>query len=163
PKNQRQELAEALEGINKSGFCRRCFNVASEKFCPICVSKDRDHGIVCVVEDVLDLMAIENQNTFLGVYHVLGGTIRVGQKDNTDKLTIKELGQRVGREKIKEIIIATNPTTAGDMTAIKVKEALEDREGLKITRISRGVPTGGDIEYADRESIAGSFKAREEI
>ena len=163
PKGELGELGEAIKELSKSNFCKRCFNLADEDLCVICKSKTRDSKTICVVEDPLDLIAIENRNIFPGVYHVLGGTLRIGQIDNTNNLKIKELKARIGKEKIKEVIIATNPTTAGDMTAVFLKEALQQFSNLKITRISRGMPTGGDIEYADGESILGSFRARREF
>lgn len=156
-------LAEAVREIKQCGFCRRCFNLADAPLCAICADADRNQKIVCVVEDVLDLMAIEKKRIHAGLYHVLGGVARIGQKDNTRSLTINSLKKRVKEENIKEIIIATNPTTTGDITAVLVKDALKKYPGIKITRISRGMPTGGDIEYADPDSIAGSFLGRSEF
>ena len=161
PKRELDELGDALKNLNEYGnLCQRCFNLADGNLCQICKDKNRKHDLICVVEDILDLMAIENKDIFPGVYHVLGGTIKMGQRDNSANLKIKELKERVPKEKIKEIIIATNPTTEGDMTAVVIKEALQCFKDLEITRISRGMPTGGDIEYADPETISGSFRGR---
>jgi recombination protein RecR len=156
-----KELEVSLKNIEKHNqICQRCFNIAEGSLCPICQDKSRESSLICVVEDIPDLLAIENKNIFKGVYHVLGGTARIGRRNNLANLKIEELKARIPKEKIKEVIIATNPTTEGDVTAVAIKEALQDFKNLKITRIGRGMPTGGDIEYADPETILGSFKSR---
>jgi recombination protein RecR len=156
-----KELEVSLKNIEKHNqICQRCFNIAEGPLCPICQDKSRESNLICVVEDIPDLLAIENKNIFKGVYHVLGGTARIGRRNNLANLKIEELKARIPKEKIKEVIIATNPTTEGDVTAVAIKEALQDFKNLKITRIGRGMPTGGDIEYADPETILGSFKSR---
>lgn len=156
-------LAQAIKDIKQCGFCERCFNLADAEICAICADTSREQKVLCVVEDVLDLMAIEKKRIHAGLYHVLGGVARIGQKDNTKSLTINSLKARVKKESIKEVIIATNPTTTGDITAVLVRDALKKYPGIKVTRIGRGMPTGGDIEYADPDSIAGSFLGRSEF
>lgn len=156
-------LSDALKKAAECRFCERCFNISSGRRCAICEDNSRDQKTICVVEDVLDLMAIEKKDIYHGVYHVLGGTVRIGQKNNAASLEAAALKTRIAKEKITEVIIATNPTTSGDMTAVYLKEILGRLPKLKITRISRGMPTGGDIEYADPDSIAGSFEGRRDF
>lgn len=160
PPGELETLADSIKGLSEGMFCKRCYNFSEESLCSICQDERRNNGILCVVEDQLDLLAIEEKNIHSGTYHILGGSIRIGQRDNSKKLKIPELIARIKKEKIKEIIIATNPTTGGDMTAVLVKESLGNFKNIKITRISRGLPTGGDLEYADQESLGGSFLGR---
>jgi len=156
-------LSDALKDAASCRFCKRCFNISSREYCTICEDNSRDQKTICVVEDILDLMAIEKKEIYRGIYHVLGGSVRIGQKNNAHQLKISALKTRISQEKTREVIIATNPTTSGDMTAVFLKESLGRLPKLKITRISRGMPTGGDIEYADPDSIAGSFQGRREF
>ena len=163
PDAELDQLAKAILNLKQNHFCKRCFNLAEADLCWICQDKNRDQHLICVVEDQLDLLAIEKQNLFSGVYHILGGTLKIGQKDNRRYLKIDELQQRVKTEQTKEVVIATNPTTDGDITAAAVKEALFSFPKLKITRLSRGLPTGGDLAYADRESLSGAFNGRNDF
>ncbi|MBD3244556.1 MAG: recombination protein RecR [Candidatus Moranbacteria bacterium] len=160
PQSQLNQLGDSIKQLSKVGFCQKCFNLSNDKVCKICSNPKRDQGTICVVEDVLDLIAIENKEIYNGLYHVLGGVIKIAQKNNQNKLKIKELLNRIEQKNIKEVIVATNPTTTGDMTAAFIKESLSDFDHLKITRIAKGMPTGAEIEYADSDSISGSFKAR---
>jgi recombination protein RecR len=153
-------LSQAIKELAECGFCERCYNFSSDKLCLICQNKKRDQRLICIVEDQLDLLALENKNFYHGIYHILGGTLKIGQRDNSKNLKIEELVRRIEKEKIKEIIIATNPTSEGDITAVFIKDKLKKFKNLKITRIGRGMPTGGDIEYADSDSIQGSFESR---
>jgi len=157
-----EELSNAIRNLNKIKNCKKCLHLTDEAdgLCKICKNTNRDQETICIVEDVLDLIAIESKNFYNGVYHILGGTSRIGQKDNSKNLTIDLLVKRIKNDAINEIIIATNPTTAGDMTAVHLKEKLREFNNLKITRISKGMPTGSDIEYADVESIKASIQGR---
>ena len=153
------EFAESLKNLKTDlGYCRKCFNISEENLCVICLDEKRDQETVCVVEEPLDIIAIERTRKYPGVYHVLGGVIEpIGKKENGLKLS--ELERRVKNEKIAEIILATNPTTEGDATALYVKKMLENYP-VKITRLARGLSTGGDIEYADEITLGAAIMNR---
>ena len=156
------DLGRAILSLSELNKCRECFFITenSDYICDICKNKERDEKTVCVVEDILDLTSIEDKGFFKGKYHVLGGTVRIGQKDNTKFLTTKALITRIKEKSIKEIVIATNPNALGDVTAGYLKEELSKIENLKITRIRRGIPTGGNLEYADKDSLEASINGR---
>jgi recombination protein RecR len=154
-----KDLYEFGSGLN---YCEKCFHVAGENICDICANKKRDHSIICVVEDPLDVIAIEKTRNYQGIYHVLGGNLSVMNEDEIKKLKINELIQRVKQEKPQEVILATNPTTDGETTALYLARTLKPLK-IKITRIARGLPTGGDIEYADEITLGSSIEGRKEI
>jgi recombination protein RecR len=162
-KQDRSKLDDFGEGIkslkNNIRFCENCFNIAEEKLCVVCTDKKRDQSLICVVEDPLDIIALEKTKKFNGLYHVLGGTI--GAQENND-LKINELKNRLKSGKIKEVILATNPTTEGEATALYIARLLKSLN-VKVTRLARGLPTGGDIEYADEATLSGSIEGRKEM
>ncbi|MBD3238432.1 MAG: recombination protein RecR [Candidatus Moranbacteria bacterium] len=162
-KSDLQALARSIANLSANQLCLRCHNLSDQDLCHICSDSERDSKTICVVENILDLMAIENKKIYQGFYHVLGGVIKIGQKDNTHNLKIKELAQRVKKEKPTEVIIATNPTTAGDLTASLLVDILKNFPKLKTTRINRGVATGTELEYADPHSLKASFQTRQKI
>jgi len=143
-------------------FCSRCFHIAENGLCDICKSKSRDISMVCVVENPLDVIAIEKTKNYNGLYHVLGGTLSVMTEGEMKNLKINELVNRVKNEKIKEVILATNPTTDGETTALYLGRVLRPLE-IKITRLARGLQTGGDIEYADEITLSSSLEGRKKI
>jgi recombination protein RecR len=155
-----EEFAENILSIQKLGFCRRCFNIAEKELCEICQDTKRNQKIICVVEEPLDIISIEKTRAFAGIYHVLGGVISLSRE--VVPLKINELVKRITQEKTEEIIIATNPTTEGDATALYLKNQIKSLP-VKITRLARGLSTGGDIEYADEITLSSALSNRKEI
>jgi recombination protein RecR len=156
-----QKLTEAmLEAKRSLKHCSACFNVTDRDPCEICADTGRDRSILCVVEEPKDLMAIERTREFRGQYHVLGGVLSPINGMGPDALRIKELLQRV--KKGTEVILAMNPTTEGEATAIYLSRLLAPL-GAKITRIAYGLPIGSDIDYADEATITKSFEGRREV
>jgi recombination protein RecR len=168
PDAEARALARALVAVrDEVVFCDRCFNISDAPLCPICRDGGRDAGKLCVVEEPLDVLAIERTGEFRGQYHVLHGAISPIDGIGPDRLKIRELLARVdetAREgnRIDEVILATNPTLEGEATAMYLGERLEGRVG-SITRIARGLPVGGDLEYADDVTLIRSFQGRREI
>jgi recombination protein RecR len=154
------EFAENILSIQQLGFCRQCFNIAEHDLCEICQDTKRNPKIICVVEEPLDIISIEKTHTFKGLYHVLGGVISLSRE--IMPLKINELIKRITQESIEEIIIATNPTTEGDTTALYLKNQIKNLP-VKITRLARGLSTGGDIEYADEITLSSALSNRKEI
>jgi recombination protein RecR len=144
-------------------FCTRCFHISQQQgLCSICNDQKRDSKLVCVVEDPLDVIAIEKTKSFNGTYHVLGGNLSVMSKQQVGGLKINELIKRVENEKIEEVIVATNPTTDGETTALYLARMLRPKK-VKVTRIGRGMPTGGDIEYADEITLSSAIDGRKSL
>ena len=162
-----EEVEEFINAINtaKSNlkYCSECFNISDTDPCPICASPKRNHNIICVVEDVKDVIAMERTHEFKGVYHVLQGSISPMNGIGPDDIKIKELLQRVQKNpEISEIIIATNPRVEGEATAMYLAKLLKP-VGIKTTRIANGVPIGGDLEYTDEVTLAKALEGRREI
>jgi recombination protein RecR len=156
------DFSDTLKDLKtKIGFCTQCFNISENGFCAICQDKKRDASIICVVEDPLDVISIEKTRQMRGLYHVLGGTLNA-PADKNNQLKIKELLSRLKKEKIAEVIIATNPTTEGEATALYLARFIRPLN-IKTTRLARGLPTGGDIEYADEVTLRGAIEGRKEI
>lgn len=156
-----EEFSENLKNIKELKTCKRCFNIAEEDLCEICKNKNRDETMVCVVEEPLDIISLERTGIYKGLYHVLGGVIFSSAGENKD-LKIPELLSRIPKENIKEVIIAVNPTTEGDATALYLKRKIQPL-GIKITKLARGLSTGGDIEYADELTLSESLTNRKEL
>ncbi len=156
-----QEFAQNISALQDLNTCKRCFNIAEGELCEICRNKIRDTHTICVVEEPLDIFSFERTAAYHGLYHVLGGTIF--PPGNEAGLKIQELFKRIKEEKIKEVILAFNPTTEGDATALYLKRKLSTFKGLKITRLARGLATGGDIEYADEIMLAESLTNRKKL
>ncbi|MDP2838208.1 MAG: recombination mediator RecR [Candidatus Moranbacteria bacterium] len=157
-----QSFAESLEELPRLKSCTRCFHIAEGELCDICANQRRDTTVLCVLEEPLDVIALERIGIYSGLYHVLGGLLESGKNDNSGNLRISELLKRVESETIKEVILATNPTTEGDLTALYLKKKLEPFR-VKITRIGRGLATGGDIEYADELTLSAALTNRKEL
>jgi recombination protein RecR len=156
-----QAFAEALESLHSLRFCSRCFHIAEDELCSIYADEKRNHAVVCVVEEPLDVIAIERTGNYDGTYHVLGGLVEQSGGDN--RLTIPELLSRVETEGgVKEVILAMNPTTEGDSTAYYLKTKLLPT-GVRVSRIARGLATGGDIEYADEVTLTASLANRSQM
>lgn len=164
-KDKEESTTALTESLNKlrSGirFCTRCHNITDTEICSICTSHRRDRSILCVVEDANDVMAIENTAQFNGVYHVLGGVISPINGVGPSELKIESLVGRLnhGQSEIKELILALSPTMEGDTTAFYIHRRIKDLS-LKVSVIARGVPVGGDLEYADEITLGRSITGR---
>lgn len=160
-----KEFAESLNELKNLKECHRCFNIAEDDLCEICKDKQRDPRIICVVEEPLDIISIEKTGAYKGFYHVLGGVIFLGNENTPLKISelIKRIDLPVSEEKIQEVILATNPTTEGDATALYLKGKLKKFPDLKITRLARGLSTGGDIEYADEITLGSAISNRRDL
>ncbi len=159
------DLAEALRDIKTSTvLCPECYNITSagREKCEICANEKRDGSIVCVVEEPLDVLALERTAGFNGKYHVLHGALSPIEGITPDDLKIRELVDRVGRGVIKEVIVATNPSMEGDATALYLRQRL-DAFGVKMTRLARGLPVGGDLEYADQNTLLRALSGRQDL
>lgn len=155
-----RELADALMNVkNGIRFCNKCFILTTEEICDICTDKGRDADLICVVEDTMDLVAIEKAGGYKGLYHVLHGAIAPLDGIGPEDLKMKELVDRVANGGITEVIVATNPTLEGEATGLYIAKILAGYD-VKITRIARGLPSGGDIEYADQTTIMRAMKGR---
>lgn len=159
------ELAQALQDLKANiVYCQRCFNIttAGRVECEICASSERDGRLLCVVEEPLDVLAMERTSGFPGRYHVLGGVLSPIQGIGPDDLRIRELVERVRLGGIEEIILATNPSLEGDATAMYLHQQLGPL-GVRVTRLARGLPVGGDLEYADPNTLLRALAGRQEL
>jgi recombination protein RecR len=159
------DLAEALTGLkDKVAFCRDCFNItmAGRELCEVCDSPKRDTGVICVVEEALDVLALERTGGYSGKYHVLHGVLSPIEGIGPDDIKIRPLMERVARGNVKEIILATNPSMEGDTTAMYIQQQLEPYE-VRVTRLARGLPVGGDLEYADQNTLLRALSGRQEM
>lgn len=164
PKQDISNLGNAVSGLTENlSYCKECFNITESELCPICSSEKRDHSIIAVVEEPLDVIALEKSLFFNGVYHVLGGSISPINGIGPEDLRINQLIERLGNGNIKEIILATNPDLEGEATASYIKDRVHNSSSeIKITRIARGLPVGGDLEYADEVTLKRSLEGRRE-
>ncbi len=154
-----KSIAELKDGIT---ICSICQNNAEQNPCSICKDKSRDRSIICVVEEAQDALVLENTHEYKGLYHILHGAISPMNNICPEDLRIKELLERIQKNKdTKEIILATNPTLEGEATAMYISKLLKS-PGLKITRIARGLPSGGDLEYADDITLTNALNGRKE-
>lgn len=156
-------LADAISDLkNKVTYCPDCFNLIENDFCPICTSANRNKSTICVVEEPQDAQAIEKTGTYNGLYHVLHGALSPLDGIGPDEIRSAELITRLKKNDITELIIATNPTTIGEATALYIAK-LARPLNIKITRIAFGIPFGGDIEYIDKSTLARSIQTRSGI
>ncbi len=165
PDELSEGLAEALHNVKANTVdCPICFNVTSagRSECEICASPDRDPGIVCVVEESLDVLAMERTGGFEGRYHVLRGVLSPIEGVGPEDLTLRALFERVKAGGIKELILATNPSMEGDATAMYIQQQIK-LPGVKVTRLARGLPIGGDLEYADQTTLLRALMGRQEM
>jgi recombination protein RecR len=162
-KEEAEALAQAILDVKtKVSYCSVCFNITEEDPCTICRDGKRDRSIICVVEEANDMVALEKTNQYQGLFHVLGGVLSPLDGVGPDDLKIKELLLRLKGKEVKEVIIATNPITEGEATAIYLSKLIKPL-GIKVTRIARGLPAGGDLEYADQITIANALEGRVEF
>ena len=156
-----EDLGRAITELKQNiNICPECQNISDNEKCNICKDQSRDHSIICVVEEPLDMVALEKSGTYHGVYHVIHGAISPVDGIGPDDLKIKELLSRIkDNKKVKEIILATNPTMEGEATAMYIQRLISPL-GIHITRIARGIPFGGDIEYADEMTLTKAMEGR---
>lgn len=163
PEEEALELARSIQRIREEvGTCRLCGNIAETQPCYLCADPRRDPEILCVVEQPADVVAVERSGAFLGLYHVLRGSLSPLDGVGPDDLRIRELLARVAAGRIREVILATSPTSQGEATAHYLWEILRDRD-VKITRIARGVPVGSDLELSDQVTLARALEGRKEV
>ena len=160
-------LADAIREVKeKIGFCEVCFNLADEPRCRICIDQRRDRGLICVVEEPGDVIPIERTHEYRGVYHVLGGALSPIDGVDPEDLRIEELYARVngGQSEVREVVLATNPTTTGEATALHIAQGLRERvAGLTVTRLASGLPVGADLEYADEVTLGKALVGRQAL
>ncbi len=165
PEDIAQSLAEALIAFKEqTAFCPECFNImlAGRERCEVCASAARDESVICVVEEPLDVIALERIGAYNGKYHVLHGVLSPIEGIGPDDLKIKPLLVRVREGRVKEIILATNPSMEGDATALYLRQQLAP-SGVHVTRLARGLPVGGDLEYADQNTLLRALSGRQEM
>ena len=167
PQSELDEFAGALSNLKKETvLCSICLNVAEKDPCPICADTNRDKSLICVVEQPLDVLALEKAGNYKGVYHVLHGAINPLQNIGPDELHMSELFDRVKEQesgRVEEVILAMNPNMEGEATAMFIKKQLKTKNlELKTTRLGQGLPTGGDIEYADEVTLSRAMEGRRE-
>ena len=165
PEDASQSLADALLALkSQTAFCPECFNImlAGRDRCEICASAARDESVICVVEEPLDVIALERIGAYRGKYHVLHGVLSPIEGIGPDDLKIKPLLARVGQGRATEIILATNPSMEGDATALYLNQQLAPFS-VHVTRLARGLPVGGDLEYADQNTLLRALSGRQEM
>ena len=163
PADQVKALGEAIVQLRERiTFCSRCFNITESELCAICSDTRRDQYSVCVVEEPLDVLAIEHTGEYRGLYHVLHGAISPVEGIGPEDLRIHELVERVRKEPIREVILAVNPSLEGDATAMYVQRQLLGSD-VRVTRLARGLPVGGDLEYADAITLARALEGRRDV
>ena len=155
-------ISSIIEAKKNLRYCSHCFNISDTDPCQICNSPKRDNSIICVVEDVRDVIAMERTHEFKGVYHVLHGSISPMNGIGPDDIKIKELLARLSDGSVKEIILATNPRVEGEATAIYLSKIIKPL-GIKVTRIAQGIPVGGDLEYTDEVTLSQALEGRREL
>lgn len=161
PKEEAKVLADAAVGMKeKTKICTVCFNIGEEDPCQICSDTSRDTSIIAIVEDPLDVLALEKSG-YKGLYHVLHGVISPLENIGPDEIHIREILTRLKDGKVKEIILATNPTMEGEATAMYIQRLISPL-GVKLTRIARGLPVGSDLEYADESTLSRALEGRKE-
>jgi recombination protein RecR len=163
PDEQVQGLADAIATLKENiVYCSRCQNLSQTDPCVICSDPGRDQHLVCVVEDPLDVVAIERTGVYKGLYHVLHGVINPVEGIGPEDLRVGSLLERLEREPVEEILIATNPNMEGEATAMYLARLLHPK-GVRITRLARGLPVGGDLEYADEVTLSRALEGRRDI
>ena len=162
-KEETEEFVSSIINAKKNlKYCSCCFNISDTDPCTICGNPKRDKDVICVVEDVRDIIAMEKTHEFKGVYHVLHGSISPMNGIGPDDIKIKELLARLMDGKVKEVILATNPRVEGEATAMYISKLIKPL-GIKVTRIAHGIPVGGDLEYTDEITLTKALEGRREI
>ena len=162
PKEEALALAAAIEEVKERvRFCRECGNLTEDEVCAICLDARRDRALICVVEQPVDLISVERTAEYRGLYHVLGGALSPIDGVEPSHLRIDELLQRVERNGVEEVVLATNPNMTGEATAAYLADRLRGR--VKVTRLASGLPVGGDLEYADEVTLGRALSGRREM
>jgi len=157
-------MSEALlEAKQKVRFCSTCYNLSEADRCEICGNSKRDTSVICVVENVKDVVAMEKTHEYKGLYHVLHGAISPMNNISAQDIKIKELVSRLSDENVKEVILATNPTIEGEATAMYISRIIKTIPGIKVSRIAHGIPVGGDLEYTDEITLIKAMENRREM
>ncbi len=163
PEEEAFALADAINAAKRNiVFCQECQNLSDTSLCGICAESQRNREQICVVEDPLDVLALERSHCYHGLYHVLHGVISPLNGVGPDQLKLKELYNRLGNGQIKELVVATNPTLEGEATAMYIRRHLAGTD-LKITHLARGLPVGGSLEYTDELTLSRAFQGRQEL
>ena len=163
PAEQAEALADALRDLErKITFCSTCFNITEQNPCAICEDEGRDRSIICVVEEPLDVLAIDRTGEYRGLYHVLHGAIAPVEGIGPDELRIGELIGRLSAGQVEEVLLATNPNLEGEATAMYLARIVQPL-GVRVTRLARGLPVGGDLEYADTVTLSRALQGRREM
>lgn len=163
PGEQAEALAEAIRAVKeKLSLCSICLNITDSDPCPICRDTERDHTTICVVEEPIDILPLERTKKFNGLYHVLHGVIAPADGIGPEELKIKELLSRLNGGLVTEVILATNPNLEGETTSMYLQRLVAPL-GIRVTRLARGLPYGGDLEYADDVTIARALEGRQEM
>lgn len=163
PDSRVEPLGKAVLGLKDNViFCEKCWNIAEKNPCQICCGEGRNMGMVCVVEEILDVVALEKTREYRGLYHVLHGALSPIDGVGPDQLKLAELFERIEQGGVEELILATNPSLEGEATALYIQKQLSDK-GVKVTRIARGLPVGGDLEYADSVTLSRAMAGRSEF
>ena len=163
PIEQSQALAGALHDLKqKTVFCAHCFNITEQSPCAVCRDEGRDRSIICVVEEPLDVLAIERTGEYRGLYHVLEGALSPVEGIGPDELRIDELMDRLGEGSVREVLLATNPSLEGEATAMYLAGLIQPQQ-IRVTRLARGLPVGGDLEYADSVTLTRALQGRQEV
>ena len=163
PEGEAQAFADAIVAAKQTvKTCPVCQNLTDRELCPICADDSRDRSLICVVAEPRDVIAMERANEFRGVYHVLHGVISPLNHVTQDDIRIRELLQRVGTGEVQEVIMATNPDTEGEATAMYISRLLRPM-GVKVTRLAYGVPVGSQLEYADEVTLSRALEGRQEM
>jgi recombination protein RecR len=165
PEQEAFALAAALREVKERiVLCEVCFNLAEGPRCPICLDQRRDRSVICVVEEPADVVPVERTNEYRGLYHVLGGALSPIDGVDPEDLKIAELVQRVRAGEVREVVIATNPTTSGEATAFYIAEAVRELGGdVAVTRLASGLPVGADLEYADEITLGRALSGRRSV
>ena len=163
PDEQSESLSAAIVSMKRNiVLCKCCFHITDKEFCDVCSDSSRDQNTLCVVEQPLDVVALQKTGTYDGLYHVLHGAISPINGIGPDNLNIRPLLDRISREDFQEIILATNPNLEGEATSLYIHRLIGDL-GLKITRPARGLPMGGDLEYADEATLGNALEGRQKF
>ena len=165
PNEEAGALAEAIQEVKRTvGLCERCFNLAVGPLCRVCEDPKRDDDVICVVEEPSDVIPMERTNEFRGRYHVLGGALSPIDGIDPEDLRLEELFRRATDNGIREVVVATNPTTTGEATAMHIADALRERApAVTVTRLASGLPVGADLEYADEVTLGKALRGRNSL
>ncbi len=163
PDEEAYALAEAITAVKRNTiFCGECQNLTEATPCGVCSDHRRNRSIICVVEDPMDVLALERTRSFRGTYHVLHGVISPINGVGPDQLKLKELLSRLDSPEVEELVVATNPTLEGEATAMYIQRHL-NRDGLRVTRLARGLPVGGSLEHTDDTTLSRAMQGRQEL